>query len=59
MSEDEKKNRSKRKSGALDKFGPGGELSAIEDRPSSKGWEVFPSFQRRIAFAPCKTSIAN
>lgn len=32
MSRDEKKNRSQPKSGALDKFGPGGELGAIEDR---------------------------
>jgi hypothetical protein len=32
MLEDEKENRSKRKSGALDKFEPGGELGAIEDR---------------------------
>jgi hypothetical protein len=32
MSEDKKENRSKRKSGTLDKFGPGGELGAIEDR---------------------------
>ena len=99
MLEDEKENRSKRKSGALDKFGPGGEwvrsrtaTSAsngwilclpdkrssrrkahtlptsvstsrnkkwISHRPSSKGWKICPSFQRRIGFAPCKTSIAN
>jgi hypothetical protein len=32
MLEDEKENRLKRKSGALDKFEPGGELAAIEDR---------------------------
>jgi hypothetical protein len=32
MSKDEKKNRSKRESGALDKFASGGELGAIEDR---------------------------
>jgi hypothetical protein len=32
MSKDEKENRSQPKSGALGKFGPGGELGAIEDR---------------------------
>jgi hypothetical protein len=32
MLEDEKENRSKLKSGALDKFEPGGELGPIEDR---------------------------
>jgi len=32
MSKDEKENRSKPKSGALDKFEPGGELGPIEDR---------------------------
>jgi hypothetical protein len=32
MSKDEKKSRSKRESGALDKFESGGELGAIEDR---------------------------
>jgi hypothetical protein len=32
MLEDKKENRSKPKSGALDKFEPGGELGAIEDR---------------------------
>ena len=85
MSKDEKENRSKPKSGALDKFQPGGELGPVDDRneyqqrlsslpaeqrrwqmkacalpisastsrskrwisrrPSSKGWEMFPSFQ--------------
>jgi hypothetical protein len=32
MSKDEKKNRSKPKSGALDKFEPGGELGQLDDR---------------------------
>jgi hypothetical protein len=32
MSKDEKENRSQPKSGALGKFGPGGELGAIADR---------------------------
>jgi hypothetical protein len=32
MLKDEKENRSKRESGALDKFEPGGELGAIADR---------------------------
>ena len=32
MLKDEKENRSKQESGALDKFEPGGELGAIEDR---------------------------
>ncbi len=32
MSKDEKENRSKPESGALDKFEPGGELGPIEDR---------------------------
>ena len=32
MSKDEKENRSKPKSGAIDKFEPGGELGPIEDR---------------------------
>ena len=32
MSKDENENRSKQKSGALDKFEPGGELDPIEDR---------------------------
>ena len=32
MSKDEKENRSKPKSGALDKFGPGGELGPLDDR---------------------------
>ncbi len=32
MSKDEKENRSKPESGTLDKFGPGGELGAIDDR---------------------------
>jgi len=92
MSNDEKENRSKPKSGALDKFEPDGELGPLDDRneyeqrlhslplgqkelahestrfadlcqyfsqqkmdirrPSSRGWEMSPSFQRRIAFAP-------
>ena len=32
MSKDEKENRSKPKSGALDKFEPGGELGPLDDR---------------------------
>ena len=32
MSKEEKENRSQPKSGALDKFGPGGELGSLEDR---------------------------
>jgi hypothetical protein len=32
MSKDEKENRSQRKSGALDKFGTGGELGPLDDR---------------------------
>jgi len=32
MSKDENENRSKQKSGALDKFEPGGELGPLEDR---------------------------
>jgi hypothetical protein len=32
MSKDEKENRSQPKSGALDKFGPGGELGPLDDR---------------------------
>jgi hypothetical protein len=32
MSKDEKKNRSQPESGALGKFGPGGELGSLDDR---------------------------
>jgi hypothetical protein len=50
MSEDEKENRSKRKSGTLDKFGPGGELGAIGDRNErEQRLNSLPSREKELA----------
>jgi hypothetical protein len=50
MLEDEKENRSKRKSGALDKFEPGGELGAIEDRGErEQRLDSLPAEQKEFA----------
>jgi hypothetical protein len=50
MLEDKKENRSKRKSGALDKFGPGGEFGAIEDRNErEQQLNSLPAGQKELA----------
>jgi hypothetical protein len=50
MLEDKKENRSQRKSGALDKFGPGGEFGAIEDRNEREQWlNSLPAGQKELA----------
>jgi hypothetical protein len=50
MLEDEKEKRSKRKSGALDKFGPGGELGAIENRNEyEQRLSSLPAGQKELA----------
>jgi hypothetical protein len=50
MLEDKKENRSKRKSGALDKFGPGGEFGAIEDRNErEQRLNSLPAGQKELA----------
>jgi hypothetical protein len=50
MLEDEQENRSKRKSGALDKFEPGGELGAIEDRGErEQRLDALPAEQKEFA----------
>jgi hypothetical protein len=50
MLEDETENRSKRKSGALDKFEVGGELGAIEDRNErEQRLDSLPTGQKELA----------
>jgi hypothetical protein len=50
MLEDEQENRSKRKSGALDKFEPGRELGAIEDRGErEQRLDSLPAEQKEFA----------
>ena len=50
MSKDEKENRSKPKSGALDKFEPGGELGSIEDRNErEQRLNSLPAGQKELA----------
>ena len=50
MLANEKENRSKRKSGALDKFEPGGELGAIEDRGErEQRLDSLPAEQKEFA----------
>jgi hypothetical protein len=50
MLEDEKENRSKKKSGALDKFEPGSELGAIEDRNErEQQLDSLPAEQKKFA----------
>jgi len=50
MLEDEKESRSKRKSGALDKFEPCGELGAIEDRGErEQRLDSLPAEQKEFA----------
>jgi hypothetical protein len=50
MLEDEKENWSKRKSGALDKFEPGGELGSIEDRGErEQRLDSLPAEQKEFA----------
>jgi len=50
MLEDEKENRSKRKSGALDKFESGGDLGAIEDRcEREQRLDSLPAEQKEFA----------
>ena len=50
MSKDEQENRSKRKSRALDKFGPGGELGPIDDRNEyEQRLNSLPAEQKKFA----------
>jgi hypothetical protein len=50
MLEDEKENRSKKKSGALDKFEPRSELGAIEDRNEcEQRLDSLPAEQKKFA----------
>jgi hypothetical protein len=50
MLQDEKENRSKRKAGALDKFGPGCALGAIEDRDErEQRLDSLPAEQKELA----------
>jgi len=50
MSKDEKENRSKPKSGALDKFQPGGELGPVDDRNEyQQRLNSLPAEQRELA----------
>jgi hypothetical protein len=50
MFEDEKENRSKQESGGLDKFEPGGELGAIEDRSErEQRLNLLPAGQKELA----------
>jgi hypothetical protein len=50
MSKDEKENRSKPKSGALDKFEPGGELGPLEDRNAyEQQRNSLPAEQKELA----------
>lgn len=50
MSKDEKENRPQPESGALGKFGPGGELAAIEDRNErGKRLNPLPSGEKELA----------